>query len=160
MKILYLAFNPEAEYHEVSMLLKEGHQVFSLGEQILQSSVPEERKICQYSPREELTEKFWTLHPNYSPGRIIALRNEFIADFDLVTMSDYPEYLALNHKKILTSNTKLVWIWRKRPKSKPQHNNAVLNLKGKGLKVLELPISGRYKVTECREAWINFLQKL
>jgi hypothetical protein len=158
MKILYMGTNEQAEYHEINFLLEEGHTVFSVGEQLLPASVPESRKISSYKPSDELTELFWKLHPNYAPGKLIKLSKPFLQEFDLVVMSDYPEYLSLNHKEIFQLKKRALWVWRKRPKNTPVIYRAVIKLKSKGLKVLELPIAARYKVTECKELWVKTLK--
>ena len=160
MKVLYLATNPEAEYYEVALFLKQGHEVFSLGGHLLPADLPEPRKVKEYKASEEVTEKFWELHPNYMPGKLIQLRKEFLKEFDLLITSDYPEHLTLNYKAALLLSKKLIWVWRKPPKSKPNHSRTVINLKGKGLRTVELPSKGRYNVEGCKKVWLEALSRL
>ena len=55
---------------------------------------------------------------------------------------------------------KVVWVWRTRPRSSPQHYFAVNHMKGRGLKTVELPRAGHYKIDECNEIWTEFFNKL
>ncbi|RKZ95508.1 MAG: hypothetical protein DRQ40_03465 [Gammaproteobacteria bacterium] len=160
MKILYIGNHSEAEYHEVTLLQDAGFEVFSLGEQLLQADLPNDRKIKGFTVDSRLEDLFWEFHPNYVPGKLIKLKSSFIEHFDLFVFSDYPEHLSLNFKLVLRANKALLWVWRKRPKATPVHYQTVLNLKGKGVKTLELPYGGKYKVTECKKVWLEKLRRL
>ena len=157
MKILYLCEDSRAEYHEVKLFTELGHKVFSIGEQSLREP-PSNRKIPEYSVDPELVSKFWELHPNYSDGGAIALNKKFTDLFDLVILSDFPVHLTKNWKTLF--GKRVIWVWRTRPKKSPVHYLTVRNLQGKGLRVLELPPKGFYKVDECRELWTNLLSNL
>lgn len=152
--------HPESEFFELSFFLEAGHKVFSIGEQLFPETVPTKREIKNIPRDSALTEKFWELHPNYGPGKLIQLSSSFIAEFDLIIMSDYPEHLVLNFREIFKLKKQAVWVWRTRPKTNLKHFKTVQNLRGKGLRSLELPYGGRYKVTECNEVWMDFLSKV
>lgn len=157
MRILYIGEDPKAEYHEVSLFTELGHEVFSIGEQSL-GEPPRNREILEHTTDPALVVKFWELHPRYERGGAISLHKSFTGLFDLVITSGFPTHLIMNWRVLL--GKKVVWVWRTRPRTSPVHYLAVNNLKGKGLKVLELPPTGRYRVDECRELWTNFLQNL
>ena len=158
MKILYMGNHPDSEFYELSFFLEAGHQVFSIGEQLFPETVPAKREIKGMPKDADLTEKFWELHPNYAPGKLIQVNRAFLQEFDLIVMSDYQEHLALNFKEIFKCKKQAVWVWRKRPRATLKHYRTVQNLKGKGLRTLELPYGGRYKVSECNDLWIDFLK--
>lgn len=152
--------HPESEYYEVGFFLEAGHQVFSIGQHLFPEKLDEKKLVKQFKLDDRLHTKFWDLHPNYEQGKLIKLNTSFIEEFDLVVMSDYPEHLSLNFREIFNCKKKAVWVWRRRPKATPKHFHTVQNLRGKGLRSLELPTGGRYKITECHQIWMTFFETL
>lgn len=157
MKILYMGNHAESEFYELSFFLEAGHEVFSIGEQLFPDLVPDKRTIKGFQPDPLLVRDFWDLHPNYGHGKLIKLSKDFIQKFDLIIMSDYQEHLALNFREIFNCKKQALWVWRRRPKSNPKHFRTVQNIKGRGLRTLELPTGGKYQVTESHKAWMKAL---